>query len=625
MPSSATATVEVMPPSQPRDRASGRWPWRDTGGSACATPRSRDSALGSRHERPPDAWTALRASPWRFLGSRHGRGRSLAYLLTTVPIGLATLVVLALTLVVGVATLVVVVGAVVLAGLPVLAGRGRACVERRRLGLVRQGAPSGLSFRERLRAGRRLPVSWPEVGYAVLVSVVLWSVDVVVLLFAVTMPVVLLISPLAATTRPTRWSSSAGGSTRWAESVLGVRRGSGDGWWPRRTSSAWSPSPRPASPGCCSTRARRELAAAVADLRRSRVDLVDAFETERRRIERDLHDGVQQRLVALTMTLGRAELDVAEGPGLELVRAGAPAGRGRRSTSCADTVRGIHPRVLADHGLAAAVHEIADRSPVPVSVDIRLDERLPAPVEAAAYFVVSEALTNVARHSGARQAAGARVAAGRLAGADRGRRRGRAARTSTVRRAAGWPGSPLRLDALGGELRVTSPPGGPTEVRMEVPVRRPEDRARRGRRAAARGAGRDPRARRPRGRRGRRRRRRAARLRRARELPDVVVTDIRMPPTHTDEGLRAATRIRVEHPRDRGDGAVGVRRRGLRARAARLRPRRRRRLPAQGPGGPRARVPRQPGPGRRRRDRRGPAGRPAAARPAPRRRPARAP
>ena len=146
-----------------------------------------------------------------------------------------------------------------------------------------------------------------------------------------------------------------------------------------------------------------ELAAAVADLRRSRVELVDAFETERRRIERDLHDGVQQRLVALTMTLGRAELDVAEGPGLDLVREAHEQAEAALE-DLRGTVRGIHPRVLVDHGLAAAVHEVADRCSVPVTVDITLTGRLPAPIEAAAYFVASEALTNVERHARAGRA-----------------------------------------------------------------------------------------------------------------------------------------------------------------------------------------------------------------------------
>src|SRR5690606_31442707 len=143
------------------------------------------------------------------------------------------------------------------------------------------------------------------------------------------------------------------------------------------------------------------LTGAVTALRRSRVDLVDAFETERRRIERDLHDGAQQRLVALTMTLGRAELEIPEGVGLDLVR----EAYGQAEAALEElrsTVRGIHPRVLVDHGAEAAVHEVADAVEVPVTVDVRLPERLPAPVEAAAYFVVSEALTNVVRHANAR-------------------------------------------------------------------------------------------------------------------------------------------------------------------------------------------------------------------------------
>jgi signal transduction histidine kinase len=132
------------------------------------------------------------------------------------------------------------------------------------------------------------------------------------------------------------------------------------------------------------------------------------------------------------------------------------------------TIRGIHPRVLVDHGLTAAVHELADRSSVPVTVDIRLAERLPAPVEQAAYFVVSEALTNVARHSRARRAG---VHAWRLDGSfvltvdDDG-----VGGASAEDPGTGLAGLAVRLDALGGTLRVTSPAGGPTEVRMECPV-----------------------------------------------------------------------------------------------------------------------------------------------------------
>ncbi|MGN9811254.1 histidine kinase [Micromonospora sp. BQ11] len=209
-----------------------------------------------------------------------------------------------------------------------------------------------------------------------------------------------------------------------------------------------------------------QLAEAVQQLRRSRSGLVDAFETERRRIERDLHDGVQQRLVALTMTLGSAELDLTDGPGLDLVR----EAHQQAEQALADlrtTIRGIHPQVLTDHGLAAAVHEIAGRSPVPVHLDLALDGRLPPAVEAAAYFFVSENLTNVARHARARSAQVhawtedhaliVSVVDDGVGGAD-------------PQAGTGLAGLRARLDALDGDLHITSPAGGPTQVRMTCPI-----------------------------------------------------------------------------------------------------------------------------------------------------------
>jgi signal transduction histidine kinase len=412
--------------------------------------------------RTADAWTALRAQPWRYLGSRWPWA-CLAYLLTTVPIGLAALVVLSLTLLVGGLTLIVVVGLVVLASVPLLAGV-LGVVERSRLRLV-QGQPAGgMSLADRVRAGRRLPVSWPEVGYAVLLSVVLWPLDLLVLTFALMVPGVMLLAPWLSGVDEMNvfgWHVDPG-TEAWLAVLVGAALLALAAYAVGLLAVAQAAlarlllDPRDA-----------ELARAVADLRRSRVDLVDAFETERRRIERDLHDGVQQRLVALTMTLGSAELDVPEGPGLELVRAAH-----RQAEDALEelrtTVRGIHPRVLVDHGLAAAVHEVADRSPVPVSVELRLDERLPGPVEAAAYFVVSEALTNVARHAGARRVAVHGWRQGDtfvLTVHDDGVGGARVDRSA----GSGLAGLAVRLDALGGELRVSSPVGGPTEVRMEAP------------------------------------------------------------------------------------------------------------------------------------------------------------
>ena len=269
-----------------------------------------------------------------------------------------------------------------------------------------------------LRAGRRLPVSWREVGYAFLVSVVLW--------------------PLG------RWSSSSrspcprsccshlarpGGPARDARLAGrprsgglagGAHRAGGPGGRP--TWSGSSGSRRQRSRASCWTRGSRNSRQRVADLRRSRVDLVDAFETERKRIERDLHDGVQRQLVALTMTRAGPRWRCRRGPGPG--RAGAPAGRGGARRPAQHGPR--HPSAGAGRPQArgCAVHGVADRSRCPSPSTSHLDDRLPGPVEAAAYFVVSEALTNVARHSDAGRAE-VRLAARRGARPDGGGRRPR--------------------------------------------------------------------------------------------------------------------------------------------------------------------------------------------------------
>ena len=338
-------------------------------------------------------------------------------------------------------------------------------LERRRLGLVQDRTRrSALTRRERRQARRRLPMSWPEVGYAFLLAVVLFPLDFLLLVFLVTVPVAMVLAPALAETDDMTvlgWHVDPGWEA-WLAFVVGLALCVVAAYVGTLAAAAQAAlarlllDPREA-----------QLAAEVADLRRSRVDLVDAFETERRRIERDLHDGVQQRLVALTMTLGRAELDVPDGPGLATVQ-DAHRQAEEALAELRGTIRGIHPRVLADHGLAAAVHELADRSSVPTTVDIRLPGRLPPPVEQAAYFVVSEALTNVARHSGARRAG---VHAWRrdhtfvLTVEDDGTGGATADGAGT-----GLAGLGVRLEALGGTLRVTSPPGGPTEVRMECPA-----------------------------------------------------------------------------------------------------------------------------------------------------------
>ncbi|MFE7121149.1 sensor histidine kinase, partial [Streptomyces sp. NPDC057654] len=205
----------------------------------------------------------------------------------------------------------------------------------------------------------------------------------------------------------------------------------------------------------------------VVELTRSRARLADAFEAERRRIERDLHDGAQQQLVALSMTLGLAEMELngSGSPAADLVvRA---RGEARQALSqLRDLVRGIHPQVLTDHGLDAAVAEVALRSPIPVTVDIELPGRLPGAVETVAYFTVTEALANAAKHSGATGITVAgRVRRGTLVLSVTDNGRGGAVPSDGT----GLQGLADRMAILKGRLMVSSPVGGPTELRAEVP------------------------------------------------------------------------------------------------------------------------------------------------------------
>ena len=203
---------------------------------------------------------------------------------------------------------------------------------------------------------------------------------------------------------------------------------------------------------------------------RSRARLVDAFEAERRRIERDLHDGAQQHLVALTMALGLARFDAAPGPlADQLTKAHEEAGKALAGLR--ELIHGIYPKVLTDYGLQAAVSDAADRCVVPVDVDLQLPGRSSQPVESAAYFAVCEALANVARHSGANRA---RVSGGHRDGRlflevrDNGRG---GADPST---GSGLTGLADRVSVLNGRLALTSPPGGPHPSTCGVSLRMPE-------------------------------------------------------------------------------------------------------------------------------------------------------
>jgi signal transduction histidine kinase len=211
----------------------------------------------------------------------------------------------------------------------------------------------------------------------------------------------------------------------------------------------------------------RLLTARIGELEYSRAAVVDAAEAERRRIERDLHDGAQQRLVAMTMELARAKAHFAKGDpqAAQALVDQAHAEAQTALTELRNLVRGVHPPVLSDRGLDAALSGLAALCPVPVTLTVDLSARPSATTESVAYFVVAEVLTNVAKHS---HATTVQVSVHQLdhllsvtvhddgmGGADPA--------------GAGLTGLASRVAAVDGKLSVDSPPGGPTIITAELP------------------------------------------------------------------------------------------------------------------------------------------------------------
>jgi signal transduction histidine kinase len=212
---------------------------------------------------------------------------------------------------------------------------------------------------------------------------------------------------------------------------------------------------------------RQRLAGRVEDLTRTRAAAADVQAAELHRIERDLHDGAQARLVAVTMELGRARERLDDNPELarELVES-AHREAAAAIVELRELVAGIYPSVLADRGLDAAVSSVAAASSVPVQVQVSLADRLPAAAEVAAYFVVAEAIANLGKHSNASHAEIRIARTGDTlvveveddghGGADQAN-------------GSGLSGLADRVAALDGRLLVSSPTGGPTIVRAEIP------------------------------------------------------------------------------------------------------------------------------------------------------------
>ncbi len=213
-------------------------------------------------------------------------------------------------------------------------------------------------------------------------------------------------------------------------------------------------------------RLHAELRAHLVELRASRARIIDVGQKERQRLERNLHDGAQQRLIALSLELSALERRLSEDPE---ARASLDQARREIATSLEelrDVARGLHPAVVSGHGLEIALEQLAARAPVPVKLAVQLEGRLPEPLEVAAYYLVSESLANVGKHA---RATSATVAVSRVDGeviveiVDDG---GGGADTEL---GSGLRGLADRVEALGGRLRVWSPEGGGTRVRAEIP------------------------------------------------------------------------------------------------------------------------------------------------------------
>jgi signal transduction histidine kinase len=419
----------------------------------------------------------MSGDPFRFLGS-WWPWRSLGYLLTGPLVAVGSWVAAGLVIASssallgsrGVLALPLIASALVLVAIPL------AAVERRRLRLMdplpapsphRRPPQPGLVAWLRLRY--REAATWREVAHALLSGLALsWltaAVAVAALLTSVPLLLALVLYPWWPQER-TLWVAGGLLVTNLWDALVATAIGA-----VLAVVSAYLLT-AVAAGSAAITRAllaprEQELARQVSELEVSRARVVGAFDAERRRIERDLHDGAQQRLTSVIMMLGLARLEL-DGASPEARRLVAKAHEDAQETitELRELIRGIHPQVLTDRGLGAAVELLAERSTVPVTVDVDLPERPPEVVESAAYFVVSEALANVAKHAEARHAwVHARRLGDLLVMEVRDDGHGGADPAAGT----GLAGLSDRVAVLDGRLTLDSPPGGPTSLNVELP------------------------------------------------------------------------------------------------------------------------------------------------------------
>ena len=415
-----------------------------------------------------------RAGPVAVLRAVVSAGTWLAviHLFAGFPIGIAAFVTVVIGTAVGVATLpVFLLGIVVLAGVFALGGLF-ARAERARLAFFLGACiPTARPPREpvwwrRMVAPVRSAAGWRYLGYA-LVRLPLSIIQVVVLVVVWSLGPVLLCLPLYNSALP-------GGRAHlgsylihspWQLTVA-VLLGVGVLLAAPQVTYALAAADVAVGSRLLSSTGRAELTARIGELETSRARVMDAAEAERMRIERDLHDGAQQRLVSLAMELGRAKAKFSSDPEAAATIVSQAHEQAKEALAeLRNLVRGVHPPVLSDRGLDAALSGLAALSPVPVTVDGDLPVRPPAQGEAIAYFVVAEALTNVAKHA---RASHAEVTVRRsgdaltlviyddgVGGADPA--------------GQGLSGLAARVAGVDGRLWVNSPAGGPTSVEVVLP------------------------------------------------------------------------------------------------------------------------------------------------------------
>lgn len=408
--------------------------------------------------------------PWR----RSATWRELSHLALDVVVGGVMFAISFPLAIVSVSLIVVLPGAIVASWLLFLAAHALAGVERTRFAAlldvelidaqpVLVGATAWQRYKERLGSASR----WKEVAY-VLVHYPLGAITTSLAVGAWCVSATLLAMP-----------AIVAGLTDGTVRIAGITIGSGGAWllalvgllgllvaapW---TTVALAELDRIIGRALLGRSERKEFEERVSDLQSSRTRAVDSAEAERRRIERDLHDGAQQRLIAVAMSLGIARQRLDDDPESARLLVGEAHDEVKSALKeLRDLVRGIHPVILEDRGLDAALSAVIARCSVPVDLRVDVVERPVAAVESAAYFIVSEALVNVVRHA---QATAATVEIARrgdrltIAVADNG------IGGADPSRGTGLQGLSDRVAAIDGWMQVVSPVGGPTTLMVEVP------------------------------------------------------------------------------------------------------------------------------------------------------------